>query len=1102
MVYAPNRFKNRLVASASLLAMSLTGLSTTATAQDAADDVVVVTGSRIPQDPNLLSSVPVQSLDADDIKLSGEISLAEIVNDIPALISSTSVENSASGGSSLNLRGLGGVRTLTLVNGRRHVAGFRGTSAVDVGTIPRALVERTEVTTGGASAIYGADAVTGVVNFVLKDDFEGFEADVRGGISTHGDAENFVIDATYGKNFADDRGNFVISASYVEDTALTNGERSFSRNNNIAADVANPALRLQASDLGSDTPNFNGTQIGTALSDIDTMGLTLTATEQALLARAEGAPARIIARDPRVWLSSQTGSIAPSFFGRDTIYVDLNNNGIADCQESRGGQANFLAGCWTTNADGSVSVFEESLISDTSFRGVGNPDGSGSGGFFNFNKDTLYPETDSFTVNVNSKYDLAPGLTAFFEGKYATAESRTFGEQDSFYDTLFIAGDNPFIPDELQPVVAQTGGLLLTQDPIDLLDNNPVITERETLRFVGGLKWQTENGHNFEISANHGQFKNTQDSSEVFLDRQFAATDAVRAPDGSIVCRSDLDPNASYEIDYFTYNNLYTDFDNDGNRFNNPFNSNRYYSFTPGDGQCQPLNPFGDASVSQAAQDFLSADLTDEILLKQTVISGIAAGEFDWFQGLLDGPIGYAVGAEYRRESSEDTKDPLRLGILPQGTSLTQGALVNTIDPFLNTFISIDNDQQFNTSGSYDVKEVFGEVRLPILRDVPLASELTLDAAARYADYTTVGGQSTWKIGATWAPVQDLSLRGTLSRAVRAPNIAELFDPELPIQIGSNQDPCDPDNIDLGASVRQANCVAALQAEGVTQADILNADGDYIWDNPLSGRFTGTSGGNPNLDVETADTFTIGAVLRPSFLDGFSLTIDYWNIEIEDAIDAVAAADILEGCYDSADFPNVPFCGAFERRSDGGLSDLSSGQINFARLEASGVDFAANYSFELGENELGARLVGSYQEKLNRFFNPQDLSEVNPDIEQVQTPELSGNLLLSWDRGPYSLGFQTSYQSKQFLAPITASQAAAAAGTDTGAQTHFEIYQNGDRTKDVFIFDVNGSYELNDQFSVYGGVNNIADKDPFSTQTAWPVGPRGRFVFLGVNYRM
>ena len=119
------------------------------------EETITVTGTRIPLDPNVTSSVPVQSLSANDIKMSGELNLADIVNDIPALVSSVTAEQSATGSNSLNLRGLGGTRTLTLVNGRRHVAGFRGSSAVDIGTIPRALVERVEVTTGGASAVYG-----------------------------------------------------------------------------------------------------------------------------------------------------------------------------------------------------------------------------------------------------------------------------------------------------------------------------------------------------------------------------------------------------------------------------------------------------------------------------------------------------------------------------------------------------------------------------------------------------------------------------------------------------------------------------------------------------------------------------------------------------------------------------------------------------------------------------------------------------------------------------------------------------------------------------------------------------------------------------------
>lgn len=997
-------------------------------AQDS--DRIVVTGSRIARDPNLTAPVPVQSLNAQDIRNSGELNIADIVNDIPALISSLTADNSVTGANSLNLRGLGGERTLTLVNGRRHVAGFRGTQAVDTGTIPRALVERVEVTTGGASAVYGADAVTGVVNFILKDDFEGFELNTRAGISGEGDAENYAIDALIGRNFSNGRGNVVFGLTWEQDSELAMGDRSWSRDNGIATVETNPDFLTDSS-----------------------------------------APPRAIIEDPRFWLTSQEGSIAPSFFGRGTTYIDVNNNGVADCQESAGGRANFLAGCWLTNPDGTIRVNQDGTVLNGLW-GIG-----GDGGRLNFNRDSLLPQTDRQVLNLNANYDLADNFRVFFEAKYVNAVSEFFEEQDSFYDTLFIPADNAFIPSQLDPVTAITGGLLLTQDPLDWSDNNPSIYTRETLRFVAGFEWEPVAGHTIEVSINDGTFRLESQTSGLYLDRVFAAIDAVEAPDGSIVCRSDLDPNAFYEIDYFTAGNGYAD---------GGFASNRYYSFTPGDGQCQPLNPFGTYSASEAAQNFVTADLADSLQLEQTVFSASATGAFDVLDIIFDGAIGYAIGAEYREESSNNKLDPLTLGILPGGTPFTPGALVSTVDPFLNSFTSIDNTQQFNTRGSYDVSDVFAEIQLPIFRDRFLAQDLTVDAAIRFADYSTVGDATTWKVGGTWAPTDDLSFRATQSEAVRAPNISELFDPALPIFINATEDPCDTTNVGSGPnpSQREANCIADLQAAGVAQSAIVDGAGNYIWANPLTGRFSGVSGGNRNLGVETAETFTLGAVFTPSFVEGLSITLDYWDITIEDAISSVGAADILDGCLDSSNYPGLDFCSAFTRRADGGLNFLESGQINFARLEASGYDFAINYGFEVGANGFGVNLVGSHQEKLNRFFNPADSTDVNPDLEEVQLPEWSGNLTLSWDRGPWQAALQTTYQSQQFAADILDF-------ADLGSAGFFD---------EVYIFDANVNYQFSDALSLYGGVNNIADEEPFATQTAWPVGPRGRFFFIGATY--
>lgn len=1065
-----------------LAATALTGVAP-AVAQDGDDDdTIVVTGSRIARDPNLVASVPVQSITAEDIRISGEINIADVVNDIPALVSSLTAENSATGANQLNLRGLGGERSLTLVNGRRHVAGFRGTSAVDIGTIPRALVESVEVTTGGASAIYGADAVTGVVNFIMKDDFDGFELNTQGGISSEGDAETFIIDAIAGKNFHNGRGNVVLTVSYEDDSNITYGDRDWSRDNGIATSApnANPARRIQPADLAAgNLPNFGSFSAGTLIpTDPDDLaGLTLSPAEQALVDRARNAPLRAVIEDARFWLTSQEGSIAPTFGGRDVTYVDINNNGVPDCQESRGGRVGFLAGCWVTNPDGTVRVFQDGEIVTGGLWGAG-----GDGGRLNFNRDTLFPETDRYVINLNGKYDVTDSVTVFLESKYVNSESTTFGEQDTFYDTLFIQADNPFIPDQLQPVVAETGGLLLTQDPLDFSDNNPTTNERETYRFVGGLTWELPSGHVFEVSANHGVFKLTETYTGLYLDRVFAALDATTDGNGNPVCRSDLDPDAAYEIDYFTAGNGFA---------NGAFSSDRYYTFTPGDGQCAPLNPFGTYSASQAAQDFVTAPLEDELELEQTVILATATGAFDVAQFLLDGPIQYAAGFEWREESSDFRFDPLTLGILPEGTSFTPGIDVNEVDDFLFSFTSIDNVEQFNTSGSYDVAEVFGEVRLPLLRDKLLARELTVEGAVRYADYSTIGSATTWQVGGTWSPFQDLSLRATVSEAVRAPNISELFDPPLPITISATADPCDPSQIDGGSGAREANCIADLLAAGVPQNEITDGNGNYIWVNPLTGRFAGVSGGNQDLNAETAETFTLGAVITPRFLDGFSVTIDYWNIEINDAIAAVSSEDILQGCLDSEDYPGIGFCDAYERRQDGGLTFLESGQINFARLEASGIDFAAGYSFDVGANTFGARVVGSYQETLDRFFNPLNLDEVNPDVGDIRIPELSGNVTLTWDRGPLNVGLQMLYQDQQAVDEID------------GFEPIDGPLRYGDAAffDETYIFDANASYQLTDTLTIFGGVNNITNEEPFATQTAWPVGPRGRYFFAGLTYR-
>jgi len=1031
------------------LAISTALSSPIAFAQDNDDaikdvEVIKVTGSRIPTDPNATSSVPLQSINAEDIKLSGELNLADIVADIPALISSTTSENSTTGANALNLRGLGSERTLTLVNGRRHVAGFRGSSAVDVSSIPRALVESVEVTTGGASAIYGADAVTGVVNFILKDDYEGIQIDAQAGLPTAGGGETFGLDAIIGQNFDDNKGNIVFTASYETENELTQGDRDWSKGNQIAFVQTNPNYDSSA----PYDPNN---------------------------------PPKALIEDGRFWLTSQEGSIAPGFGGRDQTYVDINNNGIADCQESEGGRVGYLAGCWLTNPDGSVRVNQDGTVLNGLW-GVG-----GDGGRTYFDRDSLMPATDKAVFNLNSKYDITDDLSVFVEAKYVKTETKNFSELDTYYDTLAILPDNPYIPDELQSVADDVGYLLLTQDPVDFTDDNESVYTRETTRFVAGVEYFTDN-HSFELSITHGKFKQTDEFTTYYQDRQFAAMDAVEDENGNIVCRSDLDSDAYYEIDYFTATNGLA---------NGNYNSNDYYSFTPGDGQCAPLNPFGTYSTSQEARDFITANVMDELVIEQTVVSFIASGEFDWLDSILDGSLGYASGIEYREESSEQTLDDLRLGILPESSPYA-GQNVSDIYPYINSFVGIDNVQEYNTQGEYDVMDAFVEVRLPIFEGREFAKELSIDAALRVADYSTLGDTTTWKLGFSYSPIDDINFRGTISEAVRAPNISELFDPRLPITVSATADPCDPTNI---SPAIQANCVSDLKAAGVAESDILNANGDYIWTNPLTGRFTGTSGGNPELEVETAETLTFGVVFKPSIIEGLIVTVDYWDVEIQDAILAVGSNDILQGCLSSSNYPSLSYCDAYERRSDGGLSDLTTGQINFAQQDAKGIDLSINYSFDVGENAFNISLVGSQQQVLDNYFNPLDLTDVNSDLEEKQTPKTSGNAKFSWSRGDLSIAFQTTYQSRQSKSADVES----VLGTWDEEAQDWAIrpeFGNDGYYDDVIIHDINANYTMSDSVTVYGGINNLADLEPFSTETAWPVGPRGRTIFLGVSYSM
>jgi iron complex outermembrane receptor protein len=1058
----------------------------------AGDDQIVVTGSRIARDPNATAPLPVSTLDAEDFQNFGGTDVTAALRQIPALISSGTVADSLERGgggvgqATLNLRQLGSNRTLVLVDGWRHVSGVAGTQTVDVSTIPNALIERVEVLTGGASAVYGADAVTGVVNYVLKRDFEGIQLNGQMGLSTEGDGKSYRLEGVIGQNFADGRGNITFAAGYTQDDEVLMGDRDFTRDNgrgNNSTTYANPLRRFQRGEINAATmPNFAnrfrlggpgpsatrypfGPLIPTPAQIPTLFPGGITAAEQALVDRAVNSPAFVIGADPRFAISSNQGLVFRNDFRFFT--ADVNSNGIPDCNESFIGRTGFGGGgCYVTTPEGGVRPFQDGIIA------TGANQFGGDGAVERTNQTSLIPESERIYANLRTSFEFSPAARVFADAKYVRNNTTSRNNYNTFYDSLFIAPDNPFIPQALRADANAAGGLRISRDFLDL---GPGIStsKRETYRIVAGVEGEITPHLNYEIVGNYGRTDNANTfSNSVQYDRLFAAIDVVTDPrTGQPVCRSTLNPAAA---------------PHPGSEFF-PVIAPGFFTFRPGDGQCTPVNLFrGTNSVSQSGVDFITTPTTNRFRLEQTVITGLLNGDTGAFFNLPGGALKFSMGAEYRKEKSRSRFNDLLLGVLPEGSPAgPAGTFIGDVSDN-QTLLFDAASRQFNAGGQFDVVEVFGEVMLPILADTPFFHELTIGAAGRYADYSTIGGAFTWNVNGVWAPIEDIRFRGTYAQAIRAPNIAELFDPQQGATFRPN-DPCSQSNID--------RLIASSDPAAQNRLNNCRADGIPVgYEDPLTARFSGTSGGNPNLQEETATTFSVGAVVQPRFIPGLTVSADYYSIEIEDAIQAVTAQDIVDTCYDLATFPN-DFCGLFTRNRTAssptflGLNFLQQTQINFAKLETRGIDFQVNYGFDLGENNFNLQVGGNWTERLNRFFDPVDTTLVNPGLRELGAPEWAGFGSVTWNRGAFTFNYGVQYIGSTAAASVIQIERIDAEFGPAGFAPEY------------WLHNVAFNLDATDQITLYGGINNLTNEEPYLSSSAYPVSGIGRTLFLGVTAR-
>ncbi|WP_057883502.1 TonB-dependent receptor domain-containing protein [Tsuneonella troitsensis] len=970
------------------------GTAVDATGEEVAEgSAIVVTGSRIAR-PEADSPNPVTSIDAQTIQQSGLTNLTDLLVQNPALIASSTTSDA--GGSTalfggvginlLNLRNLGTDRTLVLVNGRRHIAGISGSAAVDINTIPNALVERIDVLTGGVSAVYGADGVSGVVNFVLKRDFEGFDARFQSGISSRGDAGNIYASATAGTNFADDRGNLAVNYEYNREARVPGFARSTGRVNEFCSLIRNPL----------DFPD-----------------------------------------SPTVFDRVETCNLR---------YADSSTNGAVDANID-----------FVPDFQGNGLPYDRGQVLPQSGGLAIGGDSTPLAGY----QGDLSPRTEKHNVNVLGSFEFSPAFRFFVEGKYVKTKNFSFA-QPSFDFFTTIQADNPFIPAPIRnSIVFGPGGLddfglpagvLVSRDNFDL-GTRGEYAERDTYRGVAGFDGEISPNARYEVSYVYGQTKTDFLATNYRIaDRYFAALDAVDEglyrtgiANGNIVCRSNLDPNAP---------------DNDPNAFligaaTSPL------TFTPGaNSGCVPLNILGEGVASQAALDWINADLQNSVKLQQHVVSGSISGDFGALFELPGGPIGFALGAEYRKEKSTYVSDPLqRIGALADLAQI--------------------QDEQ----GEFDVKEGFAELNVPLFRNAPFADILQFGAAIRLSDYSTVGKTTTWKADGTWGPIPDIRFRATYSEAVRAPNITELFSPQNGT-FAFIDDPCDPTNIPEGTQFRQANCTALLTALGVNPATFSPTS-----DPRATVSLPGRSGGNPNLEEETATTWTAGVVLRPRFIPRLTITADWYDIKLENAISTAAAQDLVDLCVDQPTLDNQ-FCANIGRDSTTGfVNDFLVGPANVAQFRTAGADFTVNYTFAPSQTlgNFNLRLAGGYLDRLE--FIPTPGAELDNDRTEANAPKWNGTLDLTWQKDNFSVNYGVNYFSK------------------TRRYTTEQIEANPDLVDPKFIFfrekwehDVQLGWTTDDErFRFYTGVNNIFDRLPDLGQLGYPSSFRGRYIYAGAR---
>jgi iron complex outermembrane receptor protein len=990
--------RERLLASSMICGAAFLGLSATqayAAAAAAGGEVseIVVTGTRIPS-PNLTSIAPVTTVGSADIKAQGVTRIEDITNSLPQVFAGqgSSITNGANGTATVNLRGLGSSRTLVLIDGRRAQP-----TPADLNFIPAPLVERVDVLTGGASATYGADAVSGVVNFIMLKNFEGVRVDAQYSAYQHNN----------------DNG--------IGQTALRKG----------ASTAILPSLF-----------NIPGNLWG-----------------------GEGSEVSMI-----------IGANAPDGKGNVTAYaVYRQNNQILerDRDFSACTLASTSAGFGCSGSGTSFPARVGSQLVDPLTFNTFRPQVSTD--TFNFGPANFFVRPDErYSLGAFAHYEIAPWATAYMDTMFmddnSTAQIAAGGV---FAGTFSINCANPLMSDQQKSKIsatAATGGGTCLANPGGtftgtvarrLLDAEQTgrLTQfrRNDYRIVLGLRGDLGKNWNYDGYLQYGsvQFNNRQ-SGNFNTTRINQALNVINGPNGPI-CNPAAQPD-------------------------------------PG---CVPLNLFTSRLISPDTIKFLAINSFSSGNTNERVASLAFTGKLGDYgikSPLAEEGVGLALGAEYRREHLDSVADFLSSNGLVNGNG---GA-----NPPVN--------------GSFDVYELFTEARVPLVSDMPYVKYLGLELGYRFSTYSSVGNTNTYKVGGEYEPIDGLRFRAGYNRAVRAPNINELFAPQN-VVLDGNADPCAGLTTAAKDAAALANCAAIFH---YTTAQVLAIEA-----NPAK-QYQGLVGGNPNLKPETSDTYTGGFVFQPKFIPGLNVSVDYFNIKVDQFISGIGATLILTNCLASG---NPIYCNLVHRSTqpasfgslylsnDGFVQDTT---LNTGSLKTTGIDINAAYrtdlsTWGLGDNgSISASMIGTWLDTLVTQPLPggasYDCTKLYGIVCGTPNPEWRHKARITWNT-PYSYGdwvksFSVSAQWRYFSKVTLDAYNSNPQLFNTNRQ-----FANERELEAQSYIDLTANFTVHNNLNFRVGVNNVFDKDPPLTGTNCPsvfcngntfpqvYDALGRYVYVGLS---